>query len=616
MSPTHKRIMTSIFVFWGLMYLVYPSWLLPLDPVGRFSILGGFILYFLLNGVLLVRWVKRTSLPREAPKRHLPLLRSRWGLAWICLALLSVLLHLYPLGFPIRGDDDEHYHVTNALTLKERVEGVMERVSSEVGSFSGGKVIVGIGGGLFLAFLAFGKWLGKRSKTILGVTLGLILMSVSWQQIVHESYMQGLLHYPPLAKLLNLGVYVLLGVSEFKIRIVPLAFSILTSFFIFKITALYRPQATAFISALLILFLPNCFYYAGVAELGAGTLFFMVLLAYLGLVVLQGREPVPFLWFILAGGAAFFYHRMAIMMLGILLVFFIWMRLYGKCDTPTLRRWIGATYFALVPILLWLLIDLFLNIRNYEVTLTNFIRPEVLLRYLLQGPTQIGYPLFLLFLGSLFWAFFRKKDPLSSLCIIWFLLAYLFLTADSSAARLQQIGFPRYGLVLYGPVAILIADVFGRLFQKLGPWGGRLAIGVLLGSLLSVSTVMPMPPVEARYTTFLQREESDYAIYEEAIPFMMRTLPEGTKIFDTRGSDYFKFYLKKYGPAFVWNRGQREAETFEPRTPGTALFLYRHCRKEGFRYVFCGSEVLSKGRFRLVKVFGNGERKRYLWEVL
>ena len=230
-------------------------------------------------------------------------------------------------------------------------------------------------------------------------------------------------------------------------------------------------------------------------------------------------------------------------------------------------------------------------------------------------PSQIGYPLFLLFLLGLGGSLLRKKDPLVALCLVWFFLGYLFYSGEVTARRLSW-GIPRYALTLYGPVAILMADLLGRFVERVGVFGGRLTIGILLVSLLLVSTVIPMWPVETRYTTFLQRRQSTYASYEEAIPFMMKTLPQGSRIFDTRGSNYFKFYVGKYRPSLVWNKEESEAIQYEPRNSQQELLLYQKCRRESFDYVFCESGGLSKNRFALLRVFENKETKRCLWKVL
>jgi hypothetical protein len=180
------------------------------------------------------------------------------------------------------------------------------------------------------------------------------------------------------------------------------------------------------------------------------------------------------------------------------------------------RRWVmprpaldyaKAGWLCLVGVVPWLVLvgwfagpERFIRHR-YEVSMSNWLSPELATGYLQQLPLQLSWPVLILIALSLIYSVIYSRNTLFVYMLVWFSVFYVFFTGDGC---IGCIGYDRFALVLFLPLAVWMGVFVGGIIQvKAVRWLGLSLSLALVGYLVLVSTLVRVPPLGPQYASYL-----------------------------------------------------------------------------------------------------------------
>ena len=645
MDYSRNYIFSFIFL-WVVCYFIYPFWMIPGSVLVRAVLFIFYIIYFSLNGYLLYRWTKgKVDYPffsrNTISKDKLSLLLKK-NKIFLFFILMYLLLRLYAnWSYPIRTCGDEATHASSGIQILQVVSPmVKEKLGISLKVLI--KTIFLIGILLIWGYRRFCKrqlsFLGRlgssNKKIILLSAISLVTLFAYFFFLRNVPFHQWLFKPPPLSRYLSLGITCFLGANEFAVRLPALLFSCLSAIFLFCLIKIYRNEKIALFSATLLLFLPNFFSYGGNAELASGTVFFsMVTLFYLLRYLKEGNFSDLIITAFFAS-VGFLWKRSLLNLQFILWVVLLLNIIKDRLSRNKISERLKACWISFVPILPSLIIGF--TIVKYELykitqaTKMSFWRSLPI--YFLNIPEQITFICFILFVAGFVYSLLKKKDNLSFMILVSFIIWYLSLTFSFITFRIIH---SRWQLPLYPLIAFFIGQFMVRVMTKI--MSERclfIAHCSLIFFLILCSTIMPFPGLSKEYFTYRPRypgyvREGGFLPYKEAIIYIKKNIPANSRMLAPDFPDPREFYAYRYELNVNWLLVSRKSNWTTPAKQNPDN-LFNFCKEEKIDYIFFPDQrwikyvnphlvgkLLQKKdkRFKLIRDFELYGNKIYIWKV-
>jgi hypothetical protein len=451
---------------WIIFCVVYPLWALPVSVAYRFLIFCGLILYLSVAAYILDKFfadihpdkslIFRTeSLPETL--KHNPEL--------VIICVVAVTLHISPLTSPISNFGDEAIHLQGGLWVYDFLGKEWHRIFQIVLWIIIGVAVAGrMKGVRDLLFDRLKSIMNNYAPcTRKNIYLVILLSGLAIYFFVFKDIHYDLLlvRYPPASKFFYLISYFLFGITHTGPRMVQVLFYAGGAIYLYRSIRLFFDRETSFIGATIYLFSPVVFLYSQLAELAAGTGFFIIIISFYFLRYLKSNDERDLLLTTFLIGTGFLYKRV------VLLMFFICV-IYLICRN--IRKWdrraaihIKVLLLALVPVIPWMVTGKFYNWRGYSPALSNFASSDLIATYFLLIPRQSSWILFISFLVSIFFVFSKKRNTLTLFFGFLFIAYYIFFTADFTV----RYEVHRFSVAFYPTIAVFLAlfvsEAAGRL---------------------------------------------------------------------------------------------------------------------------------------------------------
>jgi hypothetical protein len=310
----------------------------------------------------------------------------------------------------------------------------------------------------------------------------------------------------------------------------------LGAIYLYRTMLLYSDEHTALIGASIYLFLPVMFLYAGLAELGCGTVFFITAISYYFLRYIKNHDGRDIVLASFLIGTGFLYKRPILLMVFICSAYLIYSRIKNR--DINLSMSIKIILLSLVPIIPWMVIGKFFTWRNYKIVMSNFIPPHgKVFTYLLQLPSDISWILFILFISSIIYVLLVKKSNLSLFFLLLFIAHYFFYAIDMGSRS------PRFSMAFYPTISVFIALFISYMVNLIQmKHAFRITFVILLSYLIAICTI---PSLNAQYLKSIEFIKLEEYPSERAMRWVRDNVRDGEKILTLRIMTAL-FYRDKY----------------------------------------------------------------------
>ncbi|HLD05086.1 MAG TPA: glycosyltransferase family 39 protein [Candidatus Nanoarchaeia archaeon] len=437
-----------LFIVLFLNYLLYPVWLVFEGVKMR-------ILYFLILAAVIIVSV---FLFRKLSFKSMGGLGKSvgsfkvWAILFGVLFLSQAILLTKPLTYP--GDED--YHIGRAAYLYKPIENGMKGIF--------GSLYPAWGALLFLAVVA-GLLALKHSYKLDVQKIGELVHAHFWKIIISSfvlasfffgtvnylldrilalqhpgsSYVPNfwiLIRYTPMPAYLFTGSLLFFGYKLFFIRLSLLVLVSLTAFFLFKtIQFISGRRDAAWFGGLAYLFLPNVFYYSGIAFIDPALDLFMMASAYFFLRYLKERKQmyVPYILLFMVTG--FFFKDFIVVLYGLFLVFLGLSHLFKYKKGKMGKKWI-LNFFVehkffllnfiifLLAVLPWIFTAKSEGVYYYDLHVSNIFSSFTVKMFWHMIP-EFTVLFFFLFVAGLLYFLFKGKQ-VHRFIIFWFIGFFCF----------------------------------------------------------------------------------------------------------------------------------------------------------------------------------------------
>ena len=194
------------FLSWALLYLVIPTWTLPISVTARATVYFGLIIYFSFAVCLMGRWANESvDKPFMVPINNWKEL-FRDHLWFVTLCLIAVGLHIKPLFLPILLLGDETIHLQGGLWIYEYIDSNWHAHFQFAFWIVIGLIIILKRLKICLLSKIFGDKSFNSTKYI-GVVLLLSFFVAYFILLKDVVYYHTLIRYPPVSKLVYFLTY-------------------------------------------------------------------------------------------------------------------------------------------------------------------------------------------------------------------------------------------------------------------------------------------------------------------------------------------------------------------------------------------------------------------------
>jgi len=525
------------YLTWIFLYIAYPAWALPIPITARFAVFLALLMYFTGSAYLMNLSLNPLLVARPfliGPKELMKHIKENIWLFILCF--IAIALHLYPITLPVMIGGDEASHLHAAAAIYVYIDGLWrEFLSIPI------QIAFWIGTGLVLIVIIQKRlansalnWIQKRfsSHTPNSFTKAVFFTCIFLAFLAYFillrtlPYHEALTRFPPIAKLLYLASYFYLGITEIGPRLLQIGFYVLGAIYLYRTIELFRDKDIALLGASIYLFSPLVFYYAKLAELGCGTIFFIIIISYYFLRFIRNESSRDLLLTSYFLGIGFLYKRNLLLMLIICLCYLVFNKL--KDNDTNLWTFIKVLLLSLIPIIPWFIIGQFYAWRKYEIIWSQLFSFDKLNSYLMMIPSQISWIIFSIFLLSIVFAFFKKADLLSTYFGFLFIAYYLFYTVD----RWELID--RFSLAFYPTIAIFLAQFVVGIARKIRrKHSFKLVFCSFTIYLILISTIWQAPPLKAGLVTY-KNIETSYFPCDRAMMWVKKNVGEDEKVLVVR----------------------------------------------------------------------------------
>lgn len=554
---------TAIFgILWLVCCIIYPMWYVPEPLNDRFIFFTFLIIYFSINLLIVHKWLHRKLSQFEFSLKinlHELLQRKNTIITFIILSIPAVILHCYAITFPLltRGDESTHVH-RGVLPYCEGVS----MIHAMAPSFPIDSVLLVF---MLLFFTVLGicfvwlisperipqklinvkkLFLSKFNKKYIAVYFLLLLFALYTyffvlnfygSELIERGY-ETLVRYNSLSAIVYAIVYfievLLFGYSEAGIRLHSVLFTLLSAFYVFRLTRLYRNERTSLFAALILLYLPAFFHFGNLAYLTTGVVFFVVASAFYFMNYLKNEEFSSLILAALFISTGFLYKSNVLLMIPLIWVYLL--LLNGKSRSKLRNKvseYLKLTWMALIPAIPWIYVANQYRWRNFEFTPSNWTHIDLATAYFSLLPSMVTSLIFVLFVLGIVYMICKKRDALSLFLLVWFCVFYAFFTSD------RYLPFERFVVPFLPAVAVIVAQFIDGLQNKLQIRKPGNIVFIVIVIYLIISTSM----------FAYQESNSKYVPNDEAFHYIQQYVPSGSRILVPIQCDPHYFYLCKYG---------------------------------------------------------------------
>ena len=536
------------FLSWILLYLIFPVWLLPISTASRLLVFLGLLTYFFLSLYILSYILNDLNIDKSFIDQEIDCGRYlKHNSALFIICGIAIVLHLYPISFPILISGDEANHLQGGLGIYTFIDNLWSK-----------HIDIPIQYIVWLAIATISMLLVKKNSRkyfknrivcliseiennklwrFLSLFLGFLLLAVFFYILRDLPYRGQFTRFPPVAKLMYLTAYFLSGITHIGPRFLQVIFSVLGAIYLYRTINLFRDKETALLGAGIYLFSPIIFCFANLAEVPCGTIFFVILISFHFLRFIKNNSENDIVLTSFFIGLGFLYKRTIFLMLFVCIGYLLLSNFKNR--NTALKLNIKVLSISLAPIIPWLIIGKIYSSRNYEIIWSHLLSPGTLFSYLSMIPSQISWVVFIIFLISIIFAVVKKRDDLTFYFGFLFIAYYLFYTAD------RWVNINRFSMVFYPVIAVFVAQFIALTARKIR-WKHSLKLvsGILLIYLILISTVWQIPPLSARFVTY-KNIESRYFPCDKAMLWVKDNVNNGEKILVIRVAPA-AFYRDKY----------------------------------------------------------------------
>ena len=341
---------------------------------------------------------------------------------------------------------------------------------------------------------------------------------------------------PPLGTLLYLIIFSLFGTENIFLPsiIVQFAFYILSGVFLYRTINLFYEKEAALLGASIYLFSPLVFSYATVGHLANGTVFFIIVVSYFFLKFIRdgnNKDLILTAYFISVGSL---YKRPIILLFLICSAYLIVNKIKQK--DLHLKFHLKILSLSLISFLPWY----FIGTRSGGgFILSQLSTFDSLFSAFLMIPSQLSWPVFLLFMLSIIFALY-KRDHLSVFFGIVFIVYYVLFTT------VQQQTVHRYSMAFYPTISVFLAQFIYSILQKVRwRYAFKVAFSVLI-IYLAILCIIPRSSTKLitfKYTDF---ENQQFPV-EKSMEWILNETGDDERVLIFGFSRKYEFYARQKG---------------------------------------------------------------------
>ena len=485
MTTFVNQYRTLFFLSWIILYLIIPAWAFPVSVITRAFVYFGLLIYFAVSAAVLSHWITIFTVDsppfmkiknwRELVKEHLWL---------IILCIIAMILNIYPAFSPILIMGDETIHLQSGLWVYDYLDSSWHTVFQSIFWIV---VVILLVVRTFKDKLNkyFSDFLSHSFQKKLAVVLFFGLLTGYFLLLKDITYTPTLIRYPPVSKFVYFLAYSAFGIHHVFPRLVQLLFYVLSSIYIYRTISLFHYKNASLVGAALYLFLPISFAYAHLGELASGTVFFMAAVSFYFLRFIKegnNRDLIISAYLI---GIAGLYKKLHLLMYIVCFIFLIAQQL-KKREFRSLNQF-KILSLAMVPIVPWMLFTRNYSWRNYTFVLDNLTSLDSkIVTYFTLMFSNMSPVIFVFFLGSVIYVFYRQRTVLTAYFGLLFAVYYFFIVSDMGGLS------PRFSLVFYPTIIVYVSLFISRIIQSIR-WkhAFNVCFGVLVVYLIIISAVAP-----------------------------------------------------------------------------------------------------------------------------
>lgn len=524
---------------WSVLYLVHPSWALPIPLTARGFLYFGLILYFLVLANIMNRWFKNIAINEPVivyPEDFSKHVKQNIWLLLVCI--IAALIHIKYMISPIYLVGDEALFIQGGLLIYDYF-GVFWHEAAKYGLW-----IVVISALFIFGMKSTGNSNSegllsqKRKKTAISLFIfsGACFLILYFILIRDLPFAIELVRYPPLQKFLYFISYCIVGINYLGPRAVQFIFYILSAVYLYRTINLFNDRETSLLGASIYLFSPVIFTYAHFAELASGVIFFIIIISYYFLRYLIFQDNRGLLLSSYFIGTGFLYKRDIFLMFFICFAYLVFHKFKNK--ELHLTRSFKILLLPLFPIIPWLIIGKYYNWRGAWISLSKFTSFDTVTSYLLLIPAQISWIIFFLFVASFLLVLSTKKNHLSLFFGLVFVAFYAFYTSQA-----LHVAIDRFAMAFYPSIAVFMAVSLSDITDKIR-WKHSFKLVTLILTIYLIF-LCAVSSFSERLITFKNVKEH-YFPSETAMKWVRDNVKDGEKILSFRiKSDLY--YRDKYG---------------------------------------------------------------------
>lgn len=582
----NSGLLTTFFFLGGFYsYIVHPSWYLPIPVSLKLVYLNVVLIILLILTMLLHLLLTKSQGMRVRPEVQMTM--SEGYFPYLVISLLSFLLHLRQINYPILTGLDSHLHAGLPAVL-------VFKANQLILNYTNGYLNVYLLSWLLLLLVFASLWGGKkwiarvralrlRGKSLMVLFIVVMALSNLYGMLLVKSGALeklgniSLIHrYPALGKSLFFAGYSLLGIREWVGRLIQIGFTFAGGILLSKIALFYlKDRMLSLAVYALYIFLPPLFNVVWLNHLTAGTVFFFIAIHLYFLRYRQTSSSKDLGILILLLSVGFMYKRIVLASVFMLWTYSLLIPAGRRESIPErIKDALRITVIPLAFALPYLTTDFWMGSSPKTfLEIEKIYNPAKVIINFLMIPFAITRPVFLLFIASILFVSFKLRKPMMRFFFLWFLTYYLF---GSSAAWTSI-----RNMMPFFPAVVLIMSVFLYHFAERLKKFRRFSF---LTSCLIILAFFLYQGLFREDTDLVTLSNEKYYLlpYDEALGYVKEHLLPEKGIYAPMITEPSHFYLAKYGiidevPYFrkIWAEVDKQ----------TLDSLYKFCQENEFFYV-------------------------------
>ena len=539
-----------IYLTWMILYLIFPAWALPVSVSVRALVFSGLILYFCISAWLLNRWFNECKVVKPVCAQVTDWRKLIKNNSWLVIVCsLSTLLHINPIFNPVLLIGDEALHLQSGLWMYEYIDSnwhgyfqilfwaligwivIIKKMNLKVNSFSVKRRAI------------FCGITSDDSVKYFAVFLLISFLFIYFYLLRNLAYYPMLIRYPPVSKFLYFIAYSAFGINHIFPRILQLIFYLLCTVYLYRTICLFYDKETALLGASMYLFLPVTFCYAHLGEIESGVIFIIAAISFYFLRFIKERDNRDLLLTVYLTGTGYLYKDPVFLVFPVCLALLIYKSLKKHNLYPLM--YIKILLLAPLSVVPWMIIQKLFSWRHYTFQMSNLTSIDSkIVTYFSLMAWNLSTIVFVLFVLSIMYACFIRRNILTVYFGFLFIIYYFFIVSDVGALS------PRFSMVFY-PTIVVFLSIFISDIMKNIPWrhAFKLCFIVLTVYLIIISS-------NKHFLSLLESKKLQYYPSATAMKWVKENVKDGEKILSMRimSADFYrvKFRIDKSKIIALW----------------------------------------------------------------